>query len=394
MKKMCPPDGGAGRMAQASQMDHLVQERCIHALTIALGPRYRLRSSIALAEDLEDLILVEAARSAGLSRDVLSRLPQQIISKRADVGRAYHTILEALLHQLGRAELNTGEWWDRVNARARASAASAAALGAAEEAAVLSGGSAAQAPMALSAEAFFEHYRPRPPEETWEGLAQLSGGMAKYRSLGSSSSSSSSRGGEDLCFAFPAPEAPASVDDYLRVYCGSGPAADAVAQRVLLAVHSEGGGGLDAEPLLPSLPALRAATQEAEAVRALGKFVPPPGALALKRGAAASASASALPRSPAPSKPKAKGFQAKPKGASSQASGLAALGGLGWGASSSASAALAPLAGVGLLPLLPAAPGPAAGAGAALGGVPLAALAALAGSGGAPTLPPPPPPPF
>ena len=266
-------------------MDSLVQERCIFALTIALGSRYYLRSSVSMAVDLEDLILVEASRSCGLGRDVLSRLPQQIISRRADVVVAYHTVLEALVYQLGRAELNSGEWWDRVNASARSaggaaaasasSSSSSVALALAELSLLAGGGGAAPVqPVSLSVEAFFDHYRPR-GSETWGSLAERSGGMAKYQRVSEAAAGAvgAAAAAPALALAFPSAEAPASLDDYLRVYCGSGPGGDAVAQRVLLGVHSEG--GWDAEALLPSVPALRQATQEAEAVKAQGRYAPP-----------------------------------------------------------------------------------------------------------------------
>jgi hypothetical protein len=257
-------------------MDHLIQERCINALTIAIGPRYKLRSSVCLAEDLEDLILVEAARSVGVGSDVLSRLPQQIISKRGDILAAYHLILEALLFQLGLAELNSAEWWARVNSAARAPLAAGGGSSSAVNVQGVAGGAGAEqqgGPGMLSVEAFFEHYRPR-GGDTWEALARRSGGLDKYRCPATAANPAG------LSFTFPSPEVPASVEDYLLVYCGSGPWADGVAQRVVLAVHQAA--GLDAEPLLPCLASLRVATQEAEAAKMKGAFVPPPSQAMLK----------------------------------------------------------------------------------------------------------------
>ena len=161
-------------------MEPTVQERAIHALTLAIGIRLRLCSPITLATALEDLLLCEAARAVGMPRDVLTSRPPQLLRKRPGLVHAYHVVLEGFLVGLASPPLNTAAWWAEVNRGVAAlggSGATGGGVGAAAAAGggggVLSEGDAAAAALAPS---FFEHYRPR--GETWAAAAERGGGLA------------------------------------------------------------------------------------------------------------------------------------------------------------------------------------------------------------------------
>jgi hypothetical protein len=244
-------------------MDEVTQERIIFALTRAIGPRFRYFSPVTLAVALEDLCLREAATRCGIPRDVLTSRPPALLRRRPGLIPTYHAVAEGLLAALSVPELNPAEWWAELNRGVGVGGAAAPAAPVAAPSAGGGGGAGSALPdatVAAVAAAFFEHYRPQ--GESWASAAERSGGMAKYsakRALGG--------GGGDMpppppppCFDFPTPALPHTLDEYLTVYCGTGLLGAAVARSALHSLRV--GKGVEAEALLPSLPALRAAQSE------------------------------------------------------------------------------------------------------------------------------------
>jgi len=281
-------------------MDEVTQERVIFALTRAIGPRLRLFSPATLAVKLEDLCLREAAARCGIPRDVLTCRPPALLRKRPGLIPAYHSVVEGLLASIALPELNPPAWWAEVN---RGAWSGGAPSGSAAGGAGGSGEGAASAEVfdnqkSATAASFFEHYRPL--GESWASFAERSGGMAKYRAKraregaggveggggGSASEGGggSGSGGGAHNFDFPTPALPHTLDEYLAVYCGTGPLGATVARSALTNLRV--GKGIEAEALLPSLPALRAAAAEhaASEAEASGRSAAAAAAAAAGRG--------------------------------------------------------------------------------------------------------------
>ena len=195
----------------------LIQERAIHSLTLAIGDRLRLVSPVCFAEELEDCIMAESAKLIGLKDDTFIRLPPSYLSQRKDMMRRYHEILEGLIVQLDATQnedMNTDEWWNKVNRIQHRNEGSAG----------LSGDF-------VTPSSFFEHYRPTKTGESWGSLAIKAGRMQKYLVSHSPDRTSAQN---EYCFLFPSDLTPDSLNEYLRVFCGSGKTANSMADKILL----------------------------------------------------------------------------------------------------------------------------------------------------------------
>jgi hypothetical protein len=66
-------------------MEETAAEDTICRLAAALGVRLTSRSPLELAEVLEDVVFLEAARASGLTRDDLLSLPPQALRARPEL---------------------------------------------------------------------------------------------------------------------------------------------------------------------------------------------------------------------------------------------------------------------------------------------------------------------
>jgi hypothetical protein len=211
-------------------MDEVLQERAVHTLTLAIGLRLRVSSPIALAEALEDLALEEAASITSLSRASLGARPPAELRRRADLVRAYLGVVASLAARLAAPECNDAAWWAAVNRTARGAW----------------GGGGGDAGGAVTPRNFFDHYA---PPEGWRAAATaaLARDAADERAVAPE---------------FPSAARPASIDEYVRIYAGTGALGAATARDAitnLLLVK-----GIDGTSLLPSLGEMRAAAAAAE----------------------------------------------------------------------------------------------------------------------------------
>ena len=212
-------------------MDEVLQERAVHTLTLAIGVRLRASSPIALAEALEDIVLEEAASIISLSRASLGARPPAELRRRTDLVRAYLGVVSSLASRIAAPECNDSEWWASVNRSARG----------------VAGGDASGA---VTPRIFFDHYM---PPEGWRAAATtaLSRDAADARAV---------------ALEFPSVARPESIDEYVRIYAGTGALGAATARDAITNLLLSK--GIDGTALLPSLAEMRVAAAEAEGGRA------------------------------------------------------------------------------------------------------------------------------